>query len=352
MSDTTTLNGVDYAAPIPDAVRRASRRADELARESGSVNVPASDKDGGSGDPATTTVVENGDGSSAQASQAPAPPAQQPQPQQSQPSQGEDWEQKYRSLQGMYNTEVPGLRARIQGLESVLTTIQTPPAPTPQPSHANHANAPQVEIPEQDVTDYGDLIPAARRWARAEIEPELSNMRTQISELRGRTQVTHETTQQLSTASQLDRDPEIGGSWLRTNSDPAFLAWLNVQDPFSGRQRLLMLQEAYNAGDVVRTAAFFKRFYAEHTAGSQPGQPGPTTASAAEGRLSLESLAAPGRANGAPGHGAEPGKRIWTTAEINAFYRDRQRGSHRHREAEMRAVEEDLIAAGREGRIR
>jgi hypothetical protein len=142
--------------------------------------------------------------------------------------------------------------------------------------------------------------------------------------------------------------------WETVNVDPNFILWLDQMDMFSGRKRKQMIDEAYNAGDASRTIAFFRAYKNEQTMvsstpGTQPNQTGENPAD----RLPLADLAVPGRGRSvsSPAPGA-PERRIWTAADVSAFYRQKQRGQWNGREAEAARIEQDIINAPAEGRFR
>lgn len=365
-----------YEPPIPEAVKRASARADQLAREAGVTGVP--DKEGA----ATTTVVSEAEPSRSDRSEraarperaaAEAKPAQETQnqgqnqgqtpdhqgqtPDRSEPG-SEEWRQRYLTLQGKYDREVPELSGRVRQLDAQIVSLQqllanlsAQPREAPAQGRAGDNRSLTADIPPEDLENYGeDLITASRRWARRDMQPELDQLKQQLAELKGTTQRTQTSVAQNAVERHLDANVP---NWRATNDDPAFLSWLRGVDPFSGRVRHDMLGEAYVGGDAARTASFFHAFTTEHTAVSPASRPEPAhTPDAGAGRPSLESLAAPGRAKTSGSNGAPSEKRIWTRNDITAFYRDVNRGAFEGRDAERARLEADLVKATTEGRVR
>lgn len=328
---------------IPAAVRRASKRADEKARELGAANVPEEPPADPPTDPATPPAETPPADPPADPATPPAPPSVEP---------ATDWEARYRSLQGKYDAEIPQLRNELSSMRQLIANMEhKPPAPAAEPSRTTTT---VVEIPKEEVEAYGeDLIAASQRWAAAKFQPEIEALRNEIAQLRGgQQQMTVDTAHERVHAG-LDRDPELA-NWRQINSDPEFISWLNQVDPFSGAARVALLGQAYANGDAARCGRFFKSFIAEHTATHQPPVSTPTdTPPVGAERPTLESLAAPGRAAGTGPHGGAPAeKRVWTRADITAFYRDCSAGKYAHREADRGRIEADIFAAQSEGRIR
>jgi hypothetical protein len=338
---------------IPPAVRRLGEQSERLMREQAAQQNPQAEK------PA------EGEGEKPPAREQPRhyqPPAQpqaqppaQPQVEQ-QPAQTPDWEQRFNTLQGKYNAEIGQAvdrartaEQRVSDLERRFQQMQVQTLPPPAAPAS-----PTVEIPAEDIEAYGAELPdAARRWARAEVAPEIAQLRQQVNELRGTTQM-----------SLVERNRErvrqgLSGwraDWETINKDQAFLDWLKGDDPMSGQNRSELLHNAYDNGDVNRTAAFFRAFihdsgkYAgtEHTAAQPSAQAAPHTPAGAG--PSLQDLAAPGRGRPAS-PGAPADKRTWSGKEIETFYAESSRGKFRGREAEYARIEAEIEAAMREGRI-
>lgn len=327
-------NEAEYANFIPHGVRRAAERAAAMQAEY--VAGPPADPAEPVVEPVVdTTVVE------------PVVVQQTPPP--------IDWEQRYRTLQGKYDREVPALRGDVATMRSQLETLSAQLTAKPAPA------APEpVTIPDADKEVYGeDLVTATRRWARAEVAGELETLKSQLAEVKQATTTVQQDNaqsraQQLhqNTMNGLDAHPEIGRTWRTVNVDDNFISWLQQDDPFTGGPRMKLLSDAFGRGDVNRTAAFFKAFVAESTPHQQASAGGQPTPQPGTDRPTLQTFASPGRATGPAPGGAQPDKRFWTPPEITAFYRAKSRGDYRDDPAKAASLEQDLVAAAAEGRIR
>ena len=335
-------NEAEYANFIPAGVRRAAERANQLSLQLAAAGQQPEPEP--QPELTSTTVVEP-----ATTVVEPAPVVTQPAP-----APTIDWQQRYLTLQGKYNQEVPTLRGDVQRLTGQLEQLQASLAEmrTPPPAPAT------TVVPDADVDTYGsELVTAARRWARAEVAGELDELKREMGEIRSTTKTVQQDTAATkkqtvfqNTLSGLDADPTIGTQWRVVNDNPEFIAWLEQADPFTGTQRMALLRDAFGRGDVVRTGAFFKAYINEHTARQVPAvaQPTPQTET---GRPTLGDFATPGRASGQAPGGAPADKRIWTQPAIAAFYRDLTKGAYRDKVAEAAKLEADIIAAAAEGRI-
>lgn len=354
---------------LPEAVRRQIRRADELAREA---TAEAQAREAAARGESPPTVEgqpsqeqppreqthpreQQFQREQTQQPQQPQPPQQQEPSQQPQQPQrtAEYWEQRFNTLQGKYDKEVPTLQARLRAAEAQVSQLHNTVAhlnmaraAEPPPAPAGGQN---TAVSAEDVESYGqEFIDKVRAWSGASANNEIASLKHEVERLRGQTQsaTARMTAAQVETA----LDGQVPG-WRETNDDPLFLDWLNNADPFSGQIRLAMLNEAYTKGDVSRTANFFLAFKREQTATSSAGSQQAHTPSQGAGTVPLADLAAPGR--GRPvSAGASPEKRIWTHAQIAAFYRDAAAGRYAANEDLRKRLESDIFAAGSEGRIR
>lgn len=345
-----------------------SREADEIARAAGIANVP---------DAPPPEVVEpllkrvnvppstiEGDAAAPQApggppdplpaSPAPATPAPTPAP-------TIDWQQRYNTLRGKYDAEIPDLQAQLratqQAIQAMQAAMRAPAAPSAPPSAppSTPAAAPAFEdIPAEDREAYGEeLITKSQHWAEAKLAPRLSQLERRLIEIEGRSQQVTQNSAMSQVEAQLDRQMP---QWQDINNDPEFWAWLSQPDPFSGNVRRALLTDAHARGDAARTLAFFQGFQREHTvvdpgSGTQPGQTAGNPSPVAD-RLPLENLAAPGRGTTSLAAPGAPALRTWNTAQVAALYREKTEGRWDGRENDFRRLEQDMIAATREGRFR
>jgi hypothetical protein len=341
---------------IPEAVRRAAARADELLQ--------AQQEAQQARDPAPEAPTEEGPGE--ESTTPPAPPVQPSRPDPAEPSQSSpagapDFEQRYKTLQGKYDAEVPRLQRELAQMRHALGQMQgmlqqQQSAPPPAPPQQQVSSG---ETPAEIVEEYGeDFARVMRRLARLEVSPEvqheINTLRQQMDQLRGGQQQTQGEMARNQLEAGLSSDPEIGAHWRQLNNDQNFIAWLGDIDPFAGVPRIEMLHDAARRTDVGRTAQFFRAYLREHTDQNQAyagtAQTPAMSNGQGAGRPSLESLAAPGRARAPVRQGGATEKRIWSPADIEGFYRDVQRGRYKGREADQLRIEADIVSAGLENR--
>ena len=218
---------------------------------------------------------------------------------------------------------------------------------------AERSVAPKSFVPEESFLteeerrDYGDdLLNVVGKRAREEtrqLEAELQRLKKDVE------RVTEQTA--LSDKEKMyqyldQRTP----NWRDTNTNQEFLEWLGQIDMFSGQSRMAMLKQAYSQNDGARVAAFFGSFDQE-AAAVAPKPKASDQPKAQTPRVSLDQLAAPGRAmSAAPVRPADEPEFI-SRAQIAAFYADKANGKYRGRQAEADAMERRIADAARDGRI-
>ena len=348
MSDTATLNdgAITEGTVLPPAVRRIAEEADRQFAENRAAREAAEQR-------FPTVVVQT------VPFDAPAPaPVEVPPPDPNpelpleMPRDAAYWEQRFKTLEGKFQNEMPSVAARARAAEAETQRLRAEidqirvrsleEAMRPAPVQASSPT-----VTKEDTEAYGDeLVAASQRWARTAVDPEIQELRAKIAKLEATTTSVVETTDRNSVNNYLDISVK---GWRELNVDPAFLEWLGDYDSLSGRKRHDMLTEAYTKGETLRCKAIFDAYVDQstpQTARTQPVHPAP----AAE-RLPLQDLAAPGRGRPmSPGVPAD--KRNWTQAEIAAFYQSSTRGKWVGREAEYASIDADILAAASEGRIR
>jgi hypothetical protein len=265
--------------------------------------------------------------------------------------------QKYRTLQGMYNAEVPRLHSqnkelsgRLQQMEQLLATISAQQS-TGRPMAGGQS---QIEplVTDKDQEEYGESLDVMRRVTREELIPVAQKI-AQIDRLLQQLQVNvvpqvkNLTQRQAMTAEQqfwADLTTVVP-NWRDINEDDDFKTWLLEVDPLTGISRQTILEDAQGTLDVRRVGNFFKSWL-EMTGQANVAQNTRRNVSASE----LERQVAPGkgRSAGAPTGNAA---KTYSPDDIRTFFDAVRQGKYKGREAERDRIERDIFAAQRDGRI-
>lgn len=287
--------------------------------------------------PEPSTPVPTTPAAPAPAETTPTPPA---------PPQHDVWEQKYKTLQGLFNKEVPALQQQVrelaqtgqqtaQQLEALRLAQQTPPEPK------------QHEVDHRDVESFGsDLVDMVQRVTQKTLGDVAQKLDAVVATIDRRlTQIERDvqgTTQSVAvTAEQsfFDRLTKQVPNWEAINASEAFLAWLGVEDPVYGAPRQTGLDAAQRSLNADRAAAVFRAF--EATQSTAPA-PKPNA---------LDKQVSP-RAVATPEPTPQADTPMLTQKQITDFYGDVSRGKYRGRDVEAQRIEQVINQAIAEGRVR
>lgn len=280
------------------------------------------------------------------ASQEP-PPEPTPPPK---PADEPNWQQRYLSLQGIFNAEMPKLQNRVKELEAQIAAASAKPVEPPKPPEA----LPRL-VTDKDVETFGgELIDLIRRQAqevskteRAALEQEINKLRAENTELKQNVgSVAERQTKSSLSVYETDLTKAVP-DWAAINVNTEFHQWLMQPDPLSGIQRQALLQNAYNTFDVARTTALFNAFKTEKkiplpNVQATPPAPSPE----------LARQVAPGTSRSAPATPPAAPERIWSQDEIGRFYTDVAKGVYAGKADEAAKIEAQIDAAVAAGRVR
>ena len=328
------LPAIDKTVKIPKAVLAAAAAANAAH---GQIYNPEQPPQEGQEPP----VTHEGNEAPPQAAEPAQPPQEAPAaPEGNKPV---DWERRYNAMKGRYETETKRLNDRINQLVDELRAMRTAPPPVSAPP--SELSAERLIKPEEEQ-DYGtEFLDVVGRKAKEEIAPELQYVKAQLQRVE----------QQVAMSAQERLLNDLAAAvpnWQAVNTNPKFLDWLKLPDPYSGGIRQDMLNAAFGAHHAPRVIAFFKGFLAEEAA-TDPASGGQTAprAPAPGAKVDLAEFAAPGRAKSAAAP-APAEKPSFTRAQIAAFYADKAAGRFRGREADADLIERQIFDAQANGRIR
>lgn len=258
-----------------------------------------------------------------------------------QPQIEEPWEQRYRTLKGMYDADVPRLHAQtkelntqVQVLANELETVKT----------ERIEQREKASITDEDREAFGpDLINLIERATEVKVETLRAREAQLVSKI-------DELTSQLGNVSErqvvsdkesfLNRLTAKAPAWQTLNTNQGFINWLQEVDPVYGIPRQLALNTAYEAFDDSRVAAIFNTY-------SNSAAPTPTPAS---NNQELQRQIAPGRSRSSAPPTDTQNSKVYSENEIAEFYSEWRRGMFNNDDAVR--IENDIHAAIAEGRIR
>jgi hypothetical protein len=266
----------------------------------------------------------------------------------------ETYAQKWRTLQGMYNAEVPRLhhqnkemQQRVQQMEQLLASMSA----TQQAAPA----APVIDrlVSEKEVEEYGESLDVMRKVSREELVPmaqRLARIESVLQQLQVNVvpqvqAVAHR--QQMTTEQKFWSDlASAVPNWRDINDNDAFQTWLLDIDPLTGITRQTYLEDAQRSLDALRVSSFF-RTWLESTGQAVGQSAGNVNAAVSE----LEKQVVPGRSRGAGAPSSANKGKTYSPQDIQKFFNDVRAGKYKGREQERDRTERDIFAAQRENRI-
>jgi len=167
------------------------------------------------------------------------------------------WKQKYKTLQGMYDKEVPHLHSEVKTLTKELESLKE--------SLTNKTEeVPKQEqklVTDEDVQNFGeDLIEVQRKVARevaAEFESRLEAVQSENQELRN---LVGDTENRISESTFEARLHRLVPDFQKLDSDPNWISWLDEIDPVLRAPRRTIALQTYQSGDAEGVAYYVDMF--------------------------------------------------------------------------------------------
>lgn len=249
------------------------------------------------------------------------------------------WKQKYKTLQGMYDKEVPQLHSEVKTLTKELETLKKS-----LETKKEEAKQLQKLVTDEDVQNFGeDLIEVQRKVARevaAEFEEKLEALKSENVELRNLLGTTDSRVSETSFEARLHR---LVPDFQQLDSDPRWIAWLDEVDPvLRGPRRTIALQ-AYQSGDAEAVAYYVDLFKQTIEPAAEPAKEQPQT-------KELERQIQPTRnaSNATPT--SQKGK-TYTTADIQRMFQKAAKLGSSGRVEEAKKLEAEIDAAYMQRRV-
>lgn len=279
---------------------------------------------------------------------APAPaPADPPKPTDDDSS---TWRQRYLSLQGQYNSQVPELQRQVHTLTESVAQLtqqlkaQEAPAPAPEP---------EAElVTKKDVDAFGeDLVDLARRIAKDEFGKRESKYLKQIEALQGQLaeakgqvgEVVESTAKSANERFFATLDSRLPG-WDKVQATTECQEWLGTRIPGTAVTWDAALKEAARARDVKAILEIFEVFFEKHPTLN----PKPSSAQA-PAKQELQRQVAPSKS--AASSPSANTKRTYTGADYQAESMRLMRLMQKGQAEEAARLEAELNAALAEGRV-
>ena len=181
------------------------------------------------------------------------------------------WKQKYKTLQGMYDKEVPQLHSKVKDMSTQLEELQAS-----LKTKSEVVKQAERLVTDDDVKNFGeDLIEVQRKVARevaAEFQIKLDAMQSENNKMREQLGTTDSRVAESSFQNRLHR---LVPDFDQLNDNPKWVAWLDEVDPVLRGPRRSVAQQAFATGDAEGVAHYvdlFRSVQVEPTPDEKPKQ--------------------------------------------------------------------------------
>lgn len=255
-----------------------------------------------------------------------------------------EFEQKYKTLRGKYDAEVPRLHSQVKDLTAKLAKLTE--SLSAKPKEPTKPKEKVSYVTDEDRAEFGEeLIEVQRRVAKEvsqDYEERLEQQNEVIEQLQKQLKQTGTQVGEMSFSQRLS---QIVPDFAEIDNDERWVAWLNEHDPMLRGPRRDQAAAAFNAGDAEAVAHYVKLWKASLE---------PEVSDARETRqVELEKQVAPNRsANSANTKSVGKDAKIYSEREIEAAWNRIRSLNTRHKYDEATKLEADITTAYLEGRVR
>ncbi len=319
---------------IPQQVQAQSDRADELLKQ-------ASGKESPAGGAKPTAESLN------------AKPSDAVKPEET----VEYWKQRFEVIQGKYNSEIKGMQENVNLLNSLKNQVRQLTGQLTESQNLIGQLQKQLTEKREPAPDTTDPLSVLTAEEREHLDAEgitgksleiLAKMvrasggqgqNQNLEEINRKLEEDREARQRDAVRTFWTELERLVPDWRDVNQSEAFIAWLDAQIPYTNQTRGQRLTAAQNSLDHQTCAQFFLDFKKEQ----------PTMKPVIDPNKQIEP-------DTSVTHGDDPTKdrpkgKQYTISEVQQFYKDCSLGKYADREAERKAMDEDIIRANQEGRI-
>jgi hypothetical protein len=256
----------------------------------------------------------------------------------------DDFKQKYSTLKGKYDAEVPRLHQQVRQLTEQLDMFREELDAAKKAKE--QAPAEKVSyVTDADREEFGEeLIDVQRRVAKevaSEYEARIERQDAVIEALQKKLAQTGEQVGEMSFGQRLR---QLVPDFDQVDADERWVAWLNEYDPMLRGQRRDQAQAAFNAGDAEAVAHYVKLWKQEITPVQEPAR--------ASRQAELEKQVAPNRSNSSKSVSSDRGAKLYSEREIQNAWNKVRVLNTRGQYDDAAKLEAEITAAYIEGRVR
>lgn len=257
----------------------------------------------------------------------------------------DDFRQKYSTLKGKYDAEVPRLHQQIRDLTSKLAALEA--VQYEKPSEPTKPKEKVSYVTDADRAEFGEELLAVQRRVAQEVSQDYEDRFEQqeaiIKELQKQLKQTGSQVGQMSFGQRLR---QLVPDFEQIDNDERWVAWLNEVDPILRDQRRVLAQAAFDKGDAEAVAHYvklFKKTIADPEADIQVK---------AIRQTELEKQVSPSRSASSASTPTDRKGRVYSQSEIDNGWSKIRILTRKGNYAEAEKLEAEITAAYLEGRVR
>ena len=256
----------------------------------------------------------------------------------------DEFEQKYKTLRGKYDAEVPRLHQQVRDLNGKLEELAKSLEAKPEPPTKSKEKVSYVT--DADRAEFGEeLIDVQRRVAQEVSQEYTERMEQQDAVIQKLQEQLAKTGNDVGEMSFTQRLHSVVPDFAEIDNDERWVAWLNEHDPMLRGPRRDQAAAAFQAGDaeaVLHYVNLFKESISE-----------PETAPRQQRQTELEKQVAPNRsANSVRTQSANQNSKIYSPKEVDNAWTKVRTLNTKGKYADAEKLEAELTAAYMEGRVR
>ncbi len=256
----------------------------------------------------------------------------------------DEFEQKYKTLRGKYDAEVPRLHQQVRDLNGKLDELAKSMEAKPEPPTKSKEKVSYVT--DADRAEFGEeLIDVQRRVAQEVSQEYTERMEQQDAVIQKLQEQLAKTGNDVGEMSFTQRLHSVVPDFAEIDNDERWVAWLNEHDPMLRGPRRDQAAAAFQAGDaeaVLHYVNLFKESISE-----------PETAPRQQRQTELEKQVAPNRsANSVRTQSANQNSKIYSPKEVDNAWTKVRALNTKGKYADAEKLEAELTAAYMEGRVR
>jgi len=254
----------------------------------------------------------------------------------------ETFKQKYKTLTGKYDAEVPRLHQQVREMTEATKRLQEElKALKVEPTKPKEKVS---LVTDADRAEFGEeLLDVQRRVAREvsqDYEGRLEQQDAVIQKLEEKLQQTGNQVGEVGFSQRLN---QAVPDFPQIDNDERWVSWLNEHDPMLRGPRRVQAQQAFDAGDV-EAISHYVSLWKETLAAPTEAKPN---------QAELEKQVAPNRsANSVRTQGTTQNSKIYSPRDADKAWTKVRTLNTRGQYAEAEKLEADLTAAYMEGRVR